>query len=87
MLLVIQAMIYIIGRQLKNKQPYFKLNPPSLDIQEEDTQKMFNLWQFLQSQQDSEQDQYIKDLIHDNKSKLGTTKIDVSRSHILSNLS
>ncbi len=78
--------MYIIGRQLKNKQPYHCLIPPNLDPEDETVQKMFNLWDYIKQQQEQENDQCIKDLINDRKAKV-TPKVDVSKSQLLSQLS
>eukprot|EP01084_Bolivina_argentea_P156025 271881_1 len=78
--------MYIIGKQLKNKTPYFDLKPAKLDIEDLSVQQMFNLWDYLHQQQHKENNDYISDLINDRKPKI-TPKVNVSKSELLSKLS
>merc|ERR1712228_105919 len=78
--------MYIIAKQMRNKQPYFSLTESHPNFEDVEVQKRFNLFDYIKLQQDSENDEMIKHLINDKKEKVAP-KVDVSKSQLLSRLS
>lgn len=75
--------IYCVGKQLKNKKPYFDINHNQNDIENPEFQKLFNLWDYIKMRQDQENDKEIKNIIN----KKSDIKIDIAKSRLLSKLS